>query len=648
MVNELVREYNDLAMFTKEYQEHGGAKDANTPYVDYNYDESATGGEFTKGLRLTSLRYPDGRLVHHTYGTSGSDADNLNRLDAIKDDSSGSPGATLAQYTYLGLDQVVVLDLPEPDIKLDLFGGTSGSYAGLDRFDRVVDQRWYDYGASEDRDRFKYGYDRASNRTWKENTVSKSLSTPVYLDEFYTYDGLHRLKTFDRGELNATKTGITGTPAREEDWTLDPLGNWSGYWQKTSGTTDLDQERTVNPVNEITDITETTGTSWITPSYDRNGNMVLVPRPDDLANGYTCTYDGWNRLVKVEAGISTVAAYAYDSLHRRIKKTTDSTVRHFHYSAQWQVLEERLDTSTDPDRQFIWGPLYIDHLILRDRDTSGDGTLDERLCGMQDANFNVTGTMDSNGAVQERYAYSGYGVSVILTSSFTDCASSEYDWESRFGGYRWDHECGCYQARNRVLHSAVGPWLQRDEIRASWSGNLYEYAKSRPIDLVDPVGRQAAVLRDSGNQAGRFAAPAQEGIDEVRFDPPARTQHRCDLLGGKPNPNVVVTDILTQEDTFQYTLSYRETCYVTEPVPSCLPILPGEKPDPRSGVRKCTVTTVYRLPRSTRLDKRCLQVPDGKYYWHFVRISHPHGEIRMVSRTKKCGICQQMPPEVPV
>ena len=166
---------------------------------------------------------------------------------------------------------------PEPDIKLDLFGGTSGTYAGLDRFDRVIDQRWFDYGSSADVDRFKYGYDRASNRNWRENTVSKNLSTPVYLDEFYTYDGLHRLKTMDRGELNGTKTGITGTPAREEDWTLDPLGNWSGYVQKTSGTTDLDQDRSVNKVNEITDISETTGTSWITPSYDKNGNMSVVP-----------------------------------------------------------------------------------------------------------------------------------------------------------------------------------------------------------------------------------------------------------------------------------------------------------------------------------------------------------------------------------
>ncbi|MBL7041600.1 MAG: RHS repeat-associated core domain-containing protein [Pirellulaceae bacterium] len=518
VVNEIVREYNDLAMLVKGFQEHGGAKNGNTPYVGYNYDESAAEGEFTKGLRLTSLRYADGRLVHHTYGTSGSDADHLNRLDAIKDDSSGSPGAMLAAYTYLGLDQVVVEDLPEPDIKVDLFGGTSGSYAGLDRFDRVIDQRWYDYGSSQDVDRFKYGYDRASNRTWKENTVSKSLSTPVYLDEFYTYDALHRLKTLDRGELNATNTGITGTPAREEDWTLDPLGNWSGYIQKTSGTTDLDQERTVNPVNEITDITETTGTSWITPSYDKSGNMVVVPRPDDLANGYTCTYDAWNRLVKVEAGISTVATYAYDALHRRVTKTIDSTVRHFYYSAQWQALEERLDSSTNPDRQYVWGPLYIDHLILRDRDTSDppNGTLDERLYALQDANWNVTCLADTAGDAVERYLYEPYGTVTMYDATWSSTRStSSYDNTVVYTGREYDPETGLYHYRNRYYDSQLGRFVSRDQdplfyplAKPLESSNnqltfasgisllsqgslrsLYEYGDSTPLVATDPTGR---------------------------------------------------------------------------------------------------------------------------------------------------------------
>ena len=39
----------------------------------------------------------------------------------------------------------------------------------------------------------------------------------MYLDEFYTYDGLNELTSLNRGQLNVGKTGIVGTSAKEED-----------------------------------------------------------------------------------------------------------------------------------------------------------------------------------------------------------------------------------------------------------------------------------------------------------------------------------------------------------------------------------------------------------------------------------------------
>ncbi len=120
-----------------------------------------------------------------------------------------------------------------------------GDYAGFDRFGRVVDHLWYAYGVSVDLDRYTYGYDRASNRRYRENTLTTGR------DELYGYDGVDRLIAFQHGDLNANKDSSTGTPAREDDWSLDMTGNWPGYGQKTSGSTDLDQGRTHNPVDEI-------------------------------------------------------------------------------------------------------------------------------------------------------------------------------------------------------------------------------------------------------------------------------------------------------------------------------------------------------------------------------------------------------------
>jgi hypothetical protein len=52
------------------------------------------------------------------------------------------------------------------------------------------------------------------------------------------------------------------------------------------------------------------------------------------------------------------------------------------------VLEERVASGGTlvPRVQYVWSPVYVDALVLRDRDTNGDGTLDERLWVVQDAN----------------------------------------------------------------------------------------------------------------------------------------------------------------------------------------------------------------------------------------------------------------------
>ena len=52
-------------------------------------------------------------------------ADVLNRLDAIQDDSGGSPGDVLASYSYLGLGTIVVEDYQQPDVRLEYFFGSS-------------------------------------------------------------------------------------------------------------------------------------------------------------------------------------------------------------------------------------------------------------------------------------------------------------------------------------------------------------------------------------------------------------------------------------------------------------------------------------------------------------------------------------------
>ena len=94
--------------------------------------------------------------------------------------------------------------------------------------------------------------------------------------------------------------------------------------------------------------------------------MTVIPQPKQMDRDQA-TWDAWNRLVKLEDDEETVAQYAYDARRWRIKKLADEETRHFYYSSAWQCLEERIDTSSDADRQHVWGLRYIDDLVLRDR-----------------------------------------------------------------------------------------------------------------------------------------------------------------------------------------------------------------------------------------------------------------------------------------
>lgn len=142
---------------------------------------------------------------------------------------------------------------------------------------------------------------------------------------------------------DATGSGeLTTSSGSQPKARVSFLAVWSGCIQKTSGTTDLNQSREVNPVNELTNITETTGPSWITPAYDLNGNMTTVPQPADPTSSFTATYDPWNRLVKLvnTSTSDTVSEYASDVLLRRttqksyVSGTLDET-RHIYYTCQW-------------------------------------------------------------------------------------------------------------------------------------------------------------------------------------------------------------------------------------------------------------------------------------------------------------------------
>jgi len=497
VVSEVELVYNEFGQLKTDYQAHGDVvHEAYTPRVSYGY---ADGSE--NSIRPRTITYPDGRVLKYHYGSATSVDRLRGRIHEIKDGDD-----VLARYTHRGTKSTVRIEYVEPAIELTYIkqgsepvGDAGDQYTGLDRFGRIIDVRWLKTATTTDIDRFKYGFDYASNRTWRQNLLAPSSNW----DEVYSYDGLYQLNKLERGQLNFGHTGIVTPPGPtwQEALTFDPTGNWTNYQTKINGTSTLNQARTHNKVNEIASMASPTSSV----GYDPAGNMTSMPRMLDWATTQALTWDAWDRLVKVTQGSTTIGEYRYDGLARRIWKVTTEGTRHFYYSDKWQVLEERLNLSATTDRQFVWGTRYIDDLILRDRRPGGSGSgsggatvsggigttsggLSERLYATHDQ-WHVSAAANVAGSIQERYAYEAFGTSTVLSTSFVVQFASFFDWETRYGAYRYDRESGLYSVRYRYLHPRLGRWLSRDP--AIDYANRYSYCSNAATNAVDYTGLEA-------------------------------------------------------------------------------------------------------------------------------------------------------------
>ena len=367
--------------------------------------------------------------------------------------------------------------------------------------------------------------------------MTRDVDGASTLNQTYTYDGLHRLRSNN-------ESGSTN----DRYWKLDQLGNWESLYHNTSGTGTAAETRAHNDVNELTGFT--TPTSTVDPVHDAAGNMTTMPEPGDLISPLSLKYDAWNRLVEIDSYSGNADMTAeYDGLNRRIVRISGGETRHFYYNQQWQVLEERVGTSTSANKQFVYHPHYVDAIAMR-RDASGN---DHYF--LQDANFNVTAVVDNTGTVKERYAYTPYGEVTILDLNFSAVSGnvSTISNEHLYTGRRRDPETGLQLNRNRFYASGLGRWVNRDPIGYDGGYNLYEYVESRPLFWLDPSGECGGLCIGGGiligiwlgSQAGcdvpPMPTPPPPATPPPLDDPCSTSSNPCCQVPGdsfnRPNPN---------------------------------------------------------------------------------------------------------------
>ena len=421
-----------------------------------------------KYVRLKKITYPDAARDVDYYYASGVD-EIMSRVSSIFDDADDGRDLDVgedvyASYKYLGAGTIVEEDYADIEVKLTYLD--SGDVTGFDRFGRVEDQIWSDYGASATLDRYTYTYDRMGNRTAKVNTQHTDFN------ETYTYDDLDRLESATRAD------------SFDQSWTLDGQGNFTVF--DDDGST---QTRDTNAANEIISSTGIT-----TPTYDAAGNIIA-----DGTLKYE--YDAWNRQIRVrEADNTLIVEYEYDGANRRIEKTfaDDSSVEYY-YNQQWQLLEERfIDeySATTVVNQYVWSQRYIDAPVVRFHDGNADGdVLDTGVDSVRyyttDANYNVTTTVtiDPNTTeTVEHYVYTAYGEAEAYNSTWSSSLGVPTEDGPLYCGYFFDSETANYQVRNRMYNTSLATWLSRDPIGYEGGINLYQYCSNNPLIRTDPIG----------------------------------------------------------------------------------------------------------------------------------------------------------------
>jgi len=170
--------------------------------------------------------------------------------------------------------------------------------------------------------------------------------------------------------------------------------------------------------------------------------------------------------------------------------------------------------------QAVWGRDYVDELcqigINHDPADANEGPggnqclCDSFYYGLHDPMYNVIGLVNSTGALVERYEYTPYGQrTVFISPGASDSLCMSPVLESRrvtvigtaqpYGfcdvghqGLFFDKEFGLVHNRARMLHPALGRFMQRDPIGYRDGMNLSVCLRGNPVVLRDPEGTGCA------------------------------------------------------------------------------------------------------------------------------------------------------------
>ena len=309
------------------------------------------------------------------------------------------------------------------------------------------------------------------------NIISEKIGDEI---KTYEYDSQNRLIRYDDSALGVTYV-----------YTYDNRGNILNY-------------RYMDYVPAGTSVSETDGDTY-TFSYTNNvlkdavtainGETITYDssyNPLKWTNGRTLTWVQGRRLETVTDG-STVTTYTYDENGIRVAKNVSSGGRSTqYYVADGTYLGEK---TTYRGVTFLITYLYGDSGIVG---IEVNGT---KYFFVKNLQGDVTGIIDSTGAVIANYAYDAYGFCYSVTDASGNTITSASHIANinpfRYRSYMYDTETGFYYIYSRYFDPDIGRWLspepnvysgEFDEGAGLLMYNIFAYCANNPIVFKDDNG----------------------------------------------------------------------------------------------------------------------------------------------------------------